>query len=70
MRAVSPAGFAVLMPCCVSAASCCINREAAQATAAAVFGWKRRTKSKMKVIFDGFKPVDNNIHRGLLGVRG
>ena len=24
----------------------------------------------MKVIFDGFKPVDNNIHRGLLGVRG
>jgi hypothetical protein len=37
---------------------------------AAVLDWKKQTDSRMRVIFDVFKPVDHDIYRGLLGVRG
>lgn len=61
-----------------SVAFCCIstgefgypNRDAAQVAVDTVRDWKSRTNSQMKVIFDVFKPVDYDIYRGLLGVRG
>lgn len=61
-----------------SVAFCCIstgefgypNREAAQVAVAAVRDWKKQTNSGMRVIFDVFKPVDHDIYRELLGVRG
>ncbi|MDD5799284.1 MAG: protein-ADP-ribose hydrolase [Coriobacteriales bacterium] len=61
-----------------SVAFCCIstgefgypNREAAQVAVDAVLDWKSQTNSQMKVIFDVFKPVDHDIYRELLGLRG
>lgn len=61
-----------------SVAFCCIstgefgypNREAAQVAVATVRDWKSQTNNQMRVIFDVFKPVDYDIYRELLGMRG
>ncbi|MGN8690201.1 protein-ADP-ribose hydrolase [Atopobiaceae bacterium HCP3S3_F7] len=64
-------GLASLAFCCISTGEFGYpNREAAQVAVATVRDWKNKTNSKMKVIFDVFKPVDNDIYRELLGVRG
>lgn len=63
-------GLSSLAFCCISTGEFGYpNREAAQVAVATVRDWKRQTNSKMKVIFDVFKPVDNDIYRELLGVR-
>ncbi|WP_286160066.1 protein-ADP-ribose hydrolase [Olsenella sp. KH3B4] len=64
-------GLASLAFCCISTGEFGYpNREAAQVAVATVRDWKNQTNSKMKVIFDVFKPVDYDIYRELLGVRG
>jgi O-acetyl-ADP-ribose deacetylase (regulator of RNase III) len=64
-------GLASLAFCCISTGEFGYpNREAAQVAVATVRDWKNQTNSKMKVIFDVLKPVDHDIYRGLLGVRG
>ena len=60
-----------------SIAFCCIstgefhfpNEEAARIAIETVRDYKRRTKSKIKVIFNVFKDVDHKIYRELLGRR-
>lgn len=64
-------GLASLAFCCISTGEYGYpNREAAQVAVATVRDWKNQTNSKMRVIFDVFKPVDNDIYRELLGVHG
>ncbi len=64
-------GLASVAFCCISTGEFGYpNRDAAQTAVAAVRDWKRRTNSQMRVIFDVFKPVDHDIYRELLGVRG
>ena len=64
-------GLASVAFCCISTGEFGYpNRDAAQVAVAAVRDWKRQTDSQMRVIFDVFKPVDHDIYRELLGVRG
>lgn len=64
-------GLASLAFCCISAGEFGYpNQEAARVAVDTVLDWKSQANSQMKVIFDVFKPVDYDIYRGLLGMRG
>ena len=64
-------GLASLAFCCISTGEFGYpNREAARVAVATVRDWKSQTNNEMRVIFDVFKPVDYDIYRELLRVRG